>query len=164
MDQKKTTVQQIYQFIIEKFINNFQSLSVMVYDVGSWTHSTLRTLVFIEEQNASGKKPRLKDILNGTFRNWIYALLKGNYVTYQEGFILTEKGKMLLKELKTNPPQDRRNMKRNNEKRVLIKNQDHSKSFCEVTVRSEDMIFKTIITTNEAKDIIKAIQDIKGKK
>lgn len=144
------------------------------YDIGNWTTSTLKTLRFIKEQNDINKLPKLKDLPSGTYRNWVYPLKNGGYLQNGKGFSLTLKGLELLEQLTKNPPKDRRGRRSGYKKRTSKlsrqevnteeKTQIPKNNIYEVSVKGSEMVFQALVTEQEAKDIIKSIQDIKGKK
>lgn len=132
------------------------------------------TLEFIKAQNDNNKRPKLKDLPSGTYRNWVYPLKNGYYLENGNGFCLTSEGIKLLEELRKNPPKDRRGRRRGYKKRTSKlsrqevnteeKTQTPKNNIYEVSVKGSDMVFQALVTEQEAKEIIKLIQDIKGKK
>ena len=147
------------------------------YKEGNWTNSTLETLKFLFDENNAGRKPKLKDMKSGTRINWTWVFKQGGYVQNEDGYFLTEKGKQLLNNLLTNPPQDRRGKikkqvaqhdKKMSQEEAIGKfinerKQDKIKKDYRITIAGRDLTVDTLITHDEAMRLIKTISEIKGK-
>jgi len=118
------------------------------YELGKWKLSTLNTLLHIHEQNKSGKRPKIKDIHNGTMINWIYTLKRGNYVVDADGFMLTETGRQLLAALQQNPPPKRERTK--TDQRPPTKEFVMDKSYAQISIRSNTLAFDTVLPHDKA--------------
>ena len=143
------------------------------YQVGNWTNSTLETLKFISDENKAGRKPKLRDMKSGTYRNWSWVLKQGGYAIDDNGYSLNEKGQELFKFLLSNPPKDRRGRRKiqlslseypkEENKSKEEKKQDKIKKDYRVTIAGRDLTVDTLITHDEAMRLIKTISEIKGK-
>lgn len=135
----------------------------MAYEIGKWTESTRLLLKFIDERNQDGNHPRLKDLKNGTFKNWIYQLKTGGYVEFSDGFSLTEKGKNLLIQLNTNPPKSRRGQRRKSKRDIAIENTSPHTEGYEIVVRGTDTLYQALVDKGLANEIIKVISELRMK-
>ncbi|MFH1053846.1 MAG: hypothetical protein V1740_05520 [Candidatus Woesearchaeota archaeon] len=129
------------------------------YQMGHWTKGTLSTLEFIENQNIQNIKPRAKDMPTGTLRNWAYVLKKGDYLKNGDGFVLTEKGKDLLRVLSRNPPRERRGKIKKRIQQIVTKQKtdDEKSDAYRLVLEGADMILDTKIPRDWAMEILSTI-------
>jgi len=133
------------------------------YIAGKWTPKTLETLNYIEAENNKGIRPKPKDLESGTIRNWAYVLKNSGHLENGKGFLLTEKGKILLQELRENPPEGRR-------RKVLIGKKGRKKSVTtaisdtdtyNITIEGNKTYFEQDVSTQKALEIIKSLMESK---
>lgn len=147
------------------------------YQVGNWTKSTVEALKFISDENKAGRRPKLKHMKSGTYKNWAWVLKQGGYAIDENGYFLNEKGQELLNNLLKDPPKDRRGKikkraslydynKEESQKETKSKTerkQDNKvKKGYRVSVEGRDTSFGVLVTHDEAMRIIKEISQIKG--
>jgi len=133
---------------------------MVTYELGKWKASTLKTLLYVYEQNKAGKRPRVRDVNNGTMVNWIYALKRGEYIVDAEGFMLTEKGKQLLTMLQQNPPPKRERTKVESRFQAQEAEKSPDKSYAQISIRSSNLAFDTILPPDKAIKLVRIITEM----
>jgi len=73
----------------------------MVYKLGHWKKSTLRTLERVRQENDDFRRNLQASILkNGSMAKWLTILKEGEYLDNGDGYKLNDKGRQLLQELR----------------------------------------------------------------
>lgn len=137
------------------------------YKIGYWTQSTLKTLEYVKQKNASGLKLKATEFENGTLKNWAYVLANGGYLKNDNGFILTQLGEQLLSELQRDPPPDRRGRSKprikQNKKTASVAAPSHAIQGYQVSIRGTDIAFDAILSREQAMEAINAVSSLKKK-
>jgi len=136
------------------------------YVEGNWTRKTSETLDFVNSKSSQNVMVTIAE-LPGTYRNWVYVLKRSGHIIDDNGLKLTDKGLLLLADLKSKDLPSRQRRKVSQE--FFGKNQPINTSEKRFPYRllleSPSQKIEAYLLENDFKVMIKAYFDlIYGKK